>query len=1353
MFFKFLHNNSKFLKRCFSVLLAGNILYASFATTSAFDTSYFSNRVAESGEYLYTQLSADEQAVYNSILNQIDELKIDDKDPSGVEIIVPQNASPNMEKVLFAILRDHPEFFWIDFSKLVWEQNKNDSQGNPIYNLSCKVLGETFFYEGFTIDNLQSYIDDLNAKVSEIKSSISQSDDVSKLKEINNWISKNNVYNASGLGATNFSRCAASGLLSDNDVSTTNDDPVCYGYATAMKVLLDAFGIENAYIEGWAYNTGNRPAGEQHAWNYVHIDDGTGSKQWYAIDPTWDDPKLSILPARQHYFLVGQNTITEKGFVNYEMFKQNHNSSSDKSPAYKYGFSYPTLSMDACNPSASGNVLVMDIDGNTSGYDTLEAAVNAAKSGDTLILQNTITLDKTVTINKDITIDLNGQFTMSSNPVAISSSTAPVFNINSNNSVSIINSGVFTSINLTGSSNIITNNGSLILGSNVKLSSNTISMSGSVISGNEPILSKNSRIYRTNKLLTVYLVAEPKQPQNGQFPATNSDTIQDLLNSYSKPSITPQYYNEQGSLSDISNSDELNWVLKQSPNGGNNINPSDSLENGNYRFEAEVFDYIVPYIVEVSGISGGTQQINSISISGLDKPIIGQPFDNDITVETNNVSVSNVNWETNGDITADYGKEYTAVFTLTADSGYSFTDLSNVFVNGENAETSLNSDGTLSVRYTFPAITDITEVSVIGLDEPTTGKPLDIDIDIETSKVSVSDISWLPNDTIANNNTIYTANFTLTAEDECTFSNATKVTINGQPAQTSLISDNTISVSFEFPPTQQKDINLQSIIQPNDIIVPNGTQLNNINLPNEVYIVTDDVNINKASVSWTYEPTDNTTYDPELKTEQAFILKGDVILPDNIYSNNIPLVVKINIIVSAAQVNKTSAPIAQPVQGEYNQNLKVTLSSDTPNATIYYTLDGSEPSALNGKIYNSPIDITGIAGNRVKTVLKAIATSPEHDDSSIVTFTYYISLSGGGSSSGSSSGNTSSGNKTEIVTNPDGSTTTTVTKPDGSKTETTKNPDGSQEVIKTDKDGTVTTTNTDTKGNKTEVIENTDGSSIISINNKDGSSSKTTIDVNNNSKTEVTITKENVTLPIPEVYATTDKNTAPVITVNMPNTSKVEIPVVNADINTVAVIIKSDGTEQIIKNSVITENGISVTLNDGDTVKIINNRKYFYDVSNSFWGAGSVNFVTSREIFNGTGENIFSPNEPMTRYMFVTVLARLNGVDTSTFDKWYEVGTKWAIENNISDGLNMNENLTREQLAVMLYRYCKNPATSGDISGFSDSENVSSWATYAMKWAVENGLISGMDNGSLNSQGKATRAQVATIIQRFISQQ
>ncbi len=363
--------------------------------------------------------------------------------------------------------------------------------------------------------------------------------------------------------------------------------------------------------------------------------------------------------------------------------------------------------------------------------------------------------------------------------------------------------------------------------------------------------------------------------------------------------------------------------------------------------------------------------------------------------------------------------------------------------------------------------------------------------------------------------------------------------------------------------------------------------------------------------------------------------------------------------------------------------------------------------------------------------------------------------SGGGSSSGGSSSGGSSGNKTETITNPDGSTTTTVTKPDGSKTETTKYPDGSKEVVETKKDGTTTTTTTDKEGNKTETVEKTDGSSTIKVENKDGSVSTTTVGKDGGVETIVKLpsnviegAKGNaVPLPMPEAKA--DK--APTVTIDTPSgeTVKVEVPVKDVTAGTVAILVKKDGTEDVIKTTVMSENGIIVTLSDGDTIKIVDNSKDFTDVSDSFWGAEAIDFATSRELFSGTSETTFSPNDAMTRAMIVTVLARLDGEDTTTGATWYEIGRKWAMENGISDGSGMMNRLTREQLVAMLWRYAGNQATEKSLIDFKDAGSVSGYAQEAFSWAVEQGIIHGMTVDTLNPKGEATRAQVAAILMRF----
>ena len=328
------------------------------------------------------------------------------------------------------------------------------------------------------------------------------------------------------------------------------------------------------------------------------------------------------------------------------------------------------------------------------------------------------------------------------------------------------------------------------------------------------------------------------------------------------------------------------------------------------------------------------------------------------------------------------------------------------------------------------------------------------------------------------------------------------------------------------------------------------------------------------------------------------------------------------------------------------------------------------------------------------------------------TTTISPAASGGSSSGGSSSDDD---NQTEVTTNPDGSTTTTVTKPDGTVIETTKYPNGSTSTTTVDKNGQV----------ETEVSLS---SSAIS-NAKD----------------------EPVALPMPEVPVTKDWDEAPVVTVSMTGYSeaRVEIPVEDVTPGTVAVLVKADGSEQIIKTTLTTENGIVVTLEDGATVKVVDNSKDFVDVPNNYWGSTYIDFATSRGLFSGTSESTFAPETPMNRAMIVTVLAAYEGVDTTTGSTWYEAGRQWAMANGISDGTNMNQNLTREQLAVMLWRYAGSP-TVAPLSGYSDLDNISDWAEMAMAWAVRNGMIAGMDGNMLNPGGQATRAQVATILMRFV---
>lgn len=176
----------------------------------------------------------------------------------------------------------------------------------------------------------------------------------------------------------------------------------------------------------------------------------------------------------------------------------------------------------------------------------------------------------------------------------------------------------------------------------------------------------------------------------------------------------------------------------------------------------------------------------------------------------------------------------------------------------------------------------------------------------------------------------------------------------------------------------------------------------------------------------------------------------------------------------------------------------------------------------------------------------------------------------------------------------------------------------------------------------------------------------------------------------------------------------------------------------------------------------------FTDVTQDQWFHAAVAFVYEKGYFSGTSETTFEPNTSMNRAMVATVLHRVAGSESVDAQEvfadvptgqWYSQGIAWASARGIVNGMGgglyaPNTAVTREQLVTMLYRFEKDyrqvaVPTSGSLSGFPDGTQVSSWAKDAMGWAVGAGLIQGRNTGYLDPAGTATRAEVATILQRF----
>ena len=300
----------------------------------------------------------------------------------------------------------------------------------------------------------------------------------------------------------------------------------------------------------------------------------------------------------------------------------------------------------------------------------------------------------------------------------------------------------------------------------------------------------------------------------------------------------------------------------------------------------------------------------------------------------------------------------------------------------------------------------------------------------------------------------------------------------------------------------------------------------------------------------------------------------------------------------------------------------------------------------------------------------------------------------------------------------------------------------------------------DPDGTVTETVENKDGSTTVNVETPDGTTSTTVTDKNGDvveAKAEISSKVENgetVTIPV-EVPAASSSEKAVSVEITVPATVEeitVEIPVTNVTPGTVIVLVHEDGTEEIVNTTALTEDGLAITVDGSVTVKVVDNTKNFSDTGDH-WADDQITFVTAREIFQGTGNGEFTPEGQMTRAMMMTVLARLGGHDTSAKngEDWAAPGIEWAMENGICDGSRPNDNITREELVTMLYLFAGAPESAGELESFTDSGNVSGFAADAMKWAVENGIISGMGDGTINPQGEATRAQLAKILMYFIN--
>lgn len=358
-------------------------------------------------------------------------------------------------------------------------------------------------------------------------------------------------------------------------------------------------------------------------------------------------------------------------------------------------------------------------------------------------------------------------------------------------------------------------------------------------------------------------------------------------------------------------------------------------------------------------------------------------------------------------------------------------------------------------------------------------------------------------------------------------------------------------------------------------------------------------------------------------------------------------------------------------------------------------------------------------------------------------------------------------------------TASTVT-PSTNKTGTT----GSVTLGQADID---TLTKTTATGTLTIAPKNTSGLTSITV-TFPGSLAKALRDKTQNNSLRIQTALGTVTIPRATLDEFSGNGNASVIIVNQDNTLSVSFrrnssasnitsfssgrtvtltaPVKGEVVTAVSGAVSAD----VLQKSVINNGSLSVTVTGTASLtlgaKPQTQGKVFSDTYNH-WAKDAVNFVVERGLFQGTSETTFSPNGDMTRSMVVTVLHRLENTPSSNASNifldvpgntWYTDAVVWANAHGIVQGNGSsflpNDPVTREQLATILFRYMKeegkNTSQRSDLASFSDRAKVSSWAQEAMEWAVATGLITGKGGGILDPGGKATRAEVATMLERLV---
>ncbi|HIY21286.1 MAG TPA: S-layer homology domain-containing protein [Candidatus Flavonifractor merdigallinarum] len=628
------------------------------------------------------------------------------------------------------------------------------------------------------------------------------------------------------------------------------------------------------------------------------------------------------------------------------------------------------------------------------------------------------------------------------------------------------------------------------------------------------------------------------------------------------------------------------------------------------------------------------------------------------------------------------------------------------------------------------------------------GLPEQVSVTLSDQTTAQATVNWYTGSYQAGTAGQYTISGLLTAPDNAVDPTGTAVSI-------------TVTVEAPAPQT----LTIESVTQPSGLTVSYGTDTSALNLPNTVRVQLSNSQTEELTVTWNTSSYQATT--PGTQT-----LTGTFTLPDGI-TNPQNLTAQLSITVERPASQTLPAPTISPNGDSFTGSQTVTLTCAQEGAQIYYTLNGTQPTR-SAILYTGPFALTQSATIRAFAVLDGWIDSPV----SSAQFTYSTPSGGGTSdSSGRSDRDSDWSPYTQAMTtvgNDGVQFKPNVTTQDSVSSVSLSQQAGQELIRQSANRGSRTAILAPAFPEQTERVRMT-----LHPNTLTGLGNHTEADLMlvtplaeltlpNRSLTALGSHKQSLSVEVAKadhgVSVTLVAGEEPVL---VSRGYTLSIPHDDCTPGTVAILVGEDGTRTVVRKSMVdeAENTVTLTLNSSAQVDIVNRTPSFSDVSEQSWMYDSVTFAYAHELFAGTGENQFSPQMPMARGMLAQVLYNLEGnpnpgsisfPDVSD-QAWYAPAARWSAQARIFSGYSNGnfgpeDPITREQLAVALYRYAGSPQSQETLSAFPDYEEISPYARSAFAWAVENGLFQGTGSGTLAPQAEATRAQVAQVLMSFCQQ-